>query len=159
MLISILLRTSGHTIPISLLFYYDLLYRNVYELRSKTFKKKIHFRTPGHMSGVRIGLRRNVSHPSMCIWVFFLAHNNDLLVLFLTEKDDLLVIWIHFSNKTVKSCMPHVIEATILTGCAKDEDIFISRIPMVPNDMPFEFKRLQFPVYRAFALSINKAQG
>jgi hypothetical protein len=59
----------------------------------------------------------------------------------------------------VKQLMPHVIEATILTGCAKGEDVFIPRIPMVPTDMPFEFKRLQFPVRLAFAMSINKAQG
>jgi ATP-dependent DNA helicase PIF1 len=59
----------------------------------------------------------------------------------------------------VKSLMLHVIEATILTGCAKGEDVFIPRIPMVPTDMPFEFKRLQFPVRLAFAMSINKAQG
>jgi ATP-dependent DNA helicase PIF1 len=59
----------------------------------------------------------------------------------------------------VKSLMPHVIEATILTGCAKGDDVFIPRIPMIPNDMPFEFKRLQFPVRLAFAMSINKAQG
>jgi len=59
----------------------------------------------------------------------------------------------------VKSLMPHVIEATVLTGCAKGEDVFIPRIPMVPNNMPFEFKRLQFPVRLAFAMSINKAQG
>ncbi|CAF3486417.1 unnamed protein product [Rotaria sp. Silwood1] len=32
----------------------------------------------------------------------------------------------------VKSLMPHVIEATILTGCAKGEDVFMPRIPMVP---------------------------
>ena len=55
--------------------------------------------------------------------------------------------------------MPHVIEATILTGCSKGEDVFIPQIPMVPNDMPFEFKRLQFPVRLAFAMPINKAQG
>jgi ATP-dependent DNA helicase PIF1 len=30
---------------------------------------------------------------------------------------------------------------------------------MIPSDMPFEFKRLQFPVRLAFAISINKAQG
>jgi ATP-dependent DNA helicase PIF1 len=55
--------------------------------------------------------------------------------------------------------MRHVIEPTILTGCAKGEDLFIPRIPMVSTDMPFEFKRLQFPVQLAFAMSINKAQG
>ena len=39
--------------------------------------------------------------------------------------------------------MPHGIEVTILTDCAKSEDIFVPQIPMVPADTPFEFKRLQ----------------
>lgn len=59
----------------------------------------------------------------------------------------------------MKSLMPHLIEVTIMLGCAKGEDVFIPRIPMVPTDMPFEFKCLQFPVRLAFAMSINKAQG
>lgn len=59
----------------------------------------------------------------------------------------------------VKNLFPNVIEATILTGCGKGEDVFIPRIPLIPNDLPFEFKRLQFPIRLAFAMSINKAQG
>ena len=59
----------------------------------------------------------------------------------------------------VKNLFPHIIEATILTGFAKGEDVFIPRIPLIPTDMPFNFKRLQFPVRLAFAMSINKAQG
>lgn len=55
--------------------------------------------------------------------------------------------------------MPNVIEATILTGKAKEEVVLIPRIPLIPTDMPFEFKRLQFPVRLSFAMSINKAQG
>ena len=35
----------------------------------------------------------------------------------------------------VKQLMPHVIEAIILTGCAKSEDVFIPRIPMIPTDI------------------------
>jgi len=60
---------------------------------------------------------------------------------------------------SIKQLFPHIIEATILTGCAKGEDVFIPRIPLIPTDLPFDFKRLQFPVRLAFAMSINKAQG
>ncbi|XP_075197650.1 ATP-dependent DNA helicase Pif1-like [Anomaloglossus baeobatrachus] len=59
----------------------------------------------------------------------------------------------------IKNLFPHVIEATILTGCATGEDVFIPTIPLIPSDLPFDLKRLQFPVQLAFAMSINKAQG
>ncbi|GFS76225.1 ATP-dependent DNA helicase [Trichonephila clavipes] len=60
---------------------------------------------------------------------------------------------------SVKKMMNNVIEATILTGKFKGEDVLLPRIPMIPTDMPFEFKSLQFPVRLAFAMTINKAQG
>jgi ATP-dependent DNA helicase PIF1 len=50
-------------------------------------------------------------------------------------------------------------QATILTVCAKGKDVFIPRIPLIPTDLPFNFKRIQFPVRLAFAMSFNKAQG
>ena len=59
----------------------------------------------------------------------------------------------------VKNLMPHLIEGTILNGASAGEDVFIPRIPMIPSDLPFNFKRLQFPVRPCFAMSINKSQG
>ena len=47
---------------------------------------------------------------------------------------------------SVKTLMPHVIEATILIECAKGEDVFLPKIPMIPRDMPFEFRPLQCPL-------------
>ena len=59
----------------------------------------------------------------------------------------------------VKKLMNNVIKATILNGKYKGEDVLIPQVPLIPNDMPFEFKRLQFPVRLAFAMLINKSQG
>ncbi|XP_034030840.1 uncharacterized protein LOC117514441, partial [Thalassophryne amazonica] len=59
----------------------------------------------------------------------------------------------------IKKLMPRVLKATVMTGKAKGEDVFIPRIPFIPSDMPFEFRCLQFPVKPSFAMSINKAQG
>jgi ATP-dependent DNA helicase PIF1 len=47
--------------------------------------------------------------------------------------------------------MMNNIEAKILNGKFKGEDVLLPRIPMILTDMSFEFKR--------FAMTINKAQG
>ena len=60
---------------------------------------------------------------------------------------------------SVKKMMNNRIEATILNGKFKGEDVLLARIRMIPTDMPFEMKRLQFPVRLAFAMTINNAQG
>ncbi|UYV71196.1 hypothetical protein LAZ67_8002131 [Cordylochernes scorpioides] len=51
-------------------------------------------------------------------------------------------------------------EATTLTGCFQNEEVFIPRIPLIHDDKhsPLHFKRLQFPIQVSFAMSINKAQ-
>ncbi|GFX55629.1 uncharacterized protein TNCV_269171 [Trichonephila clavipes] len=49
--------------------------------------------------------------------------------------------------------------ATILTGEAKGDNVLIPRIPIIPNNLPFNFKRLQFPLKVAFSITINKSQG
>lgn len=59
----------------------------------------------------------------------------------------------------VKSLHKNVIEATIFTGCGAGETVFIPRIPLIPSDYHFMFKRLQFPVKLCFAMTINKYQG
>jgi len=41
----------------------------------------------------------------------------------------------------------------------KGEDVLLPLIQMIPTDMPFEIKRLKFPVRLAFEITINKAQG
>uniref|UniRef100_A0A0L8G5E2 ATP-dependent DNA helicase n=1 Tax=Octopus bimaculoides TaxID=37653 RepID=A0A0L8G5E2_OCTBM len=33
------------------------------------------------------------------------------------------------------------------------------RIPVIPSNVPFQFKRLQFPIQVSFAISINTSQG
>ncbi|KAF0775486.1 hypothetical protein AaE_000814, partial [Aphanomyces astaci] len=53
----------------------------------------------------------------------------------------------------------NLIEAVILTGCAKNTTVLIPRIPVLGKDLPFPFKRVQFPVRLAFSMTINKSQG
>lgn len=60
---------------------------------------------------------------------------------------------------SVKRLMPNLIEAIIINGKYAGENVCIPRIPMIPTDLPFDFKRLQFPVRLAFAMTINKSQG
>ncbi len=59
----------------------------------------------------------------------------------------------------VKALGTNIIEATILNGVAKGESVLIPRISLTPSDLPFQFKRLQFPLNLAFAMTINKYQG
>ena len=43
--------------------------------------------------------------------------------------------------------------------CIRDRTVIIPRIPLIPSDYRFQFKRLEFPVMVFYAMTINKAQG
>ena len=59
----------------------------------------------------------------------------------------------------IRKLLPHLLEAEIFTGPGKGERVLIPRIPLTSPNLPFEFRRLQFPVRLSFAMSINKSQG
>ncbi|XP_053597683.1 uncharacterized protein LOC106693515 [Microplitis demolitor] len=59
----------------------------------------------------------------------------------------------------IKKITGNILEATILAGKFKGKVVLLPRIPMIPSDSTIPFKRLQFPICLAFAMSINKSQG
>jgi len=60
----------------------------------------------------------------------------------------------------VDNVMKNVIEATvIIVQKFKGEDVLISRILLIPIDLPFQFNHVQFPVRLIFEMTIKKSQG
>lgn len=51
------------------------------------------------------------------------------------------------------------IQRTIPNGCESREIVLIPKIPAIPSDIPFWFRRLLFSIKLCFAVTINKAQG
>jgi ATP-dependent DNA helicase PIF1 len=59
----------------------------------------------------------------------------------------------------IKQMNNNVIDATIITGQSKGQQVFLPKNPFIPSDCPIIFKRLQFSFRPCFAMTINKAQG
>jgi ATP-dependent DNA helicase PIF1 len=61
----------------------------------------------------------------------------------------------------VKALFAHLIHAEIAIRNLKGKSVYIPKIPLIPSDtgLPFDFKRNQFPIRPAFAITINKSQG
>jgi len=62
----------------------------------------------------------------------------------------------------VVKLMQHIINAEIAIGPDKGRHVFIPRLNITPSNterMPFTFRRRQFPLRPAFAMTINKAHG
>ncbi|XP_067949939.1 ATP-dependent DNA helicase PIF1-like [Watersipora subatra] len=59
----------------------------------------------------------------------------------------------------VTQMFSHVLQAKNVSAFGRLESVFIPRIPIIPTNLPFEFKRIQFPIRVCFAMTINKLQG
>ncbi|KAL4126499.1 hypothetical protein QTP88_010721 [Uroleucon formosanum] len=59
----------------------------------------------------------------------------------------------------IKKMTENILEATILSGKFKGDIVLLPRIPLMASESPIPFKRLQFPICLAFAMTINKSQG
>ncbi|XP_026470270.1 uncharacterized protein LOC113374441 [Ctenocephalides felis] len=54
--------------------------------------------------------------------------------------------------------MGNITEAIILGGKFKDDVVLLPRIPLIPSESVILFKRLQFLIRLAYAMTINKSQ-
>jgi ATP-dependent DNA helicase PIF1 len=48
-----------------------------------------------------------------------------------------------------------LIKCIISTDRGTEETVLLQRIPIIPSDLPFQFKRIQFPIKLAFGMNIN----
>ena len=62
------------------------------------------------------------------------------------------------TRRVITKLSANTIEARISHGRHAGQDIIVPRIPS-NSSLPFEFRRLQFPVALCFAMTINKSQG
>ena len=59
----------------------------------------------------------------------------------------------------IQSLQANIVVGTILSGEYEGEEVMIPRIPIIPTNIPFEYKRTQFPLRPSFSMTINKSLG
>ena len=61
----------------------------------------------------------------------------------------------------VRNLRENTLDCEVLTGVAVGDRVIIPRISLCPSDsnLPFQIKRIQFPVRLSYAMTINKSQG
>ena len=61
----------------------------------------------------------------------------------------------------IKRIHTNFLDVEIVTGSSKGRRVFLPKMTLIPSDleMPITFRRTQFPIRLAYAMTINKSQG
>ena len=63
------------------------------------------------------------------------------------------------SRLIITNLQNNLIEAKLLTGQYKGEEVMFPKIPLIPSDYLFNFRRYQFSIKLCFYMTINTSQG
>jgi len=102
----------------------------------------------------------SIRHPSTCTalwlleddnqWNFVLEETTWLSPNKMREIFTVILIFCHGTHLRITGLQKNLIEIQIMTESVKGESVFIPRIPMIPSDYQFKFKRMQFSINLCF---------